>query len=99
MTTSGASGGVSEARRMTEGNEALQILDKLPQLDDAALAVLQGNAERLVRVGTKTQQANATAILPAIEAERAARREAKAIQAKATAAAKREAAKEGKRKA
>jgi hypothetical protein len=81
---------------VTEGNKALQILDKLPQLDDAALAVLQGNAERLLRVGTKTQQANATAILPAIEAERAARREAKATQAKAAAAAKREAAKKGK---
>jgi hypothetical protein len=84
---------------VTEGKKALQILAKLPQLDDAALAVLQGNAERLLRVGTKTQQANATAVLPAIEAERAARREAKATQAKAVAAAKREAAKEAKSKA
>ena len=89
---------VGDARRVTEGKRALQIIDKLPELDDAALAVLQGNAERLLRVGTKTQQANATAILPAIEAERAARREAKATQAKATAAAKREAAKKGKGK-
>jgi hypothetical protein len=77
----------------------LQILAKLPQLDDAALKVLQGNAERLLRIGTKAQQASATAVLPAIEAERAARHEAKVAQAKATAAAKREAVKEGKRKA
>jgi hypothetical protein len=82
-----------------EGSTGLQILAKLPQLDDAALAVLQENAERLLRVGTKTQQANATAALPAIEAERAARREAKAVRAKAAAVAKRQAAKEGKRKA
>jgi hypothetical protein len=84
---------------VTERSSALQILAKLPQLDDAALAVLQGNAERLLRTGTKTQRADATAVLPAVEAERAARREAKASQAKAAAAAKREAAKEGKRKA
>jgi hypothetical protein len=89
---------IGDACRVTEGKKALPIIDKLPQLDDAALAVLQGNAERLVRVGTKTQQADAIAILPAIEAERAARRDAKATQAKATAAAKREAAKKGKGK-
>jgi hypothetical protein len=91
-------GAVGDARRVTERKKALQIIDKLPQLDDAALAVLQGNAERLLRVGTKTQQADATAVLPAIEAERAARRDAKATQVKATAAAKREAAKKGKSK-
>jgi len=68
-------------------------------MDEAALAVLQVNAERLIRIGTKTQQANATAVMPAIEAELAARREAKAMKAKAAAAAKREAAKERKRTA
>jgi hypothetical protein len=77
----------------------MEIVAKLPFLEDSALAVLQGNAERLVRVGTKTQQASATAVIPAIEAELAARREAKSSKAKATAAAKREAAKEKKRKA
>jgi hypothetical protein len=73
------------------------ILAKLPSMDEAALTVLQGNAERLIRIGTKTQQANATAVLPAIEAELAARREAKAIKVKEAAAARREAAKERKR--
>lgn len=76
----------------------MEILAKLPSLDDASLAVLQGNAERLLRVGTKTQQANATEAIPAIEAELAARREAKVSKAKATAEAKRVAAKERKRK-
>lgn len=76
----------------------MEILAKLPSLDDASLAVLQGNAERLLRIGTKTQQANATAAIPAIEAELAARREAKVSKAKATAEAKRVAAKERKRK-
>jgi len=66
-------------------------------MDEAALTVLHGNAERLIRIGTKTQQANATAVLPAIEAELAARREAKALKAKEAAAARREAAKERKR--
>ena len=76
----------------------MQILAKLPSMDDASLAVLQDNAERLVRIVTKTQQANATAVLPAIEAERAARREATATKAKAAAAVKRAAAKEAKLK-
>ncbi len=77
----------------------MQILAKLPSLDDAALAVLQDNAERLMQAGTKTQQADATALLPAIEAERTARREAKASKAKEAAAAKRAAAKEARLKA
>jgi hypothetical protein len=76
----------------------MEILAKLPSLDDASLAVLHGNAERLLRTGTKTQQASATAAIPAIEAELAARREAKVSKAKATAEAKRVAAKERKRK-
>jgi hypothetical protein len=77
----------------------MQILAKLPHLDDASLTVLQGNAERLLRIGTKTQQANATAVMPAIEAELAARKEAKLSKAKEAAEARRTAAKERKRKA
>ena len=77
----------------------MEILAKLPSLDDADLSVLQGNAERLLRVGTKAQQASATVAIPAIEAEIEARREAKVSKAKATAEAKRLAAKERKRKA
>lgn len=75
----------------------MQIVAKLPHLDDASLTVLHGNAERLARVGTKTQQANATAVMPAIEAELAARREAKVIKTKEAAEARRAAAKERKR--
>jgi hypothetical protein len=76
----------------------MQILAKLPQMDDASLTVLYGNAERLMRIGTKTQQASATAVIPAIEAELAARKEAKVTKTKAAAEARRVAAKEKKRK-
>jgi hypothetical protein len=56
---------------------------------DAALNVLHQNAERLERRGTKAQQAAAAALMPAIEAELAARRAAKLSQAREAAAAKR----------
>jgi hypothetical protein len=79
-------------------DKALEILAKLPLMDDAALTVLHGNAERLLRIGTKTQQASATAVMPAIEAELAARREAKSSKLKAAAEARRAAAKGAKRK-
>lgn len=62
---------------------------KLPALEDNALGVLHQNAERLERTGTKAQQAAAAALMPAIEAELAARRAAKLSQAKEAAAAKR----------
>jgi hypothetical protein len=75
----------------------MEIIAKLPHMDDASLTVLHGNAERLQRIGTKTQQASATAVIPAIEAELAARREAKTIKIKAAAEARRAAAKEKKR--
>jgi hypothetical protein len=81
-----------------ERDKALEILAKLPLMDEAALTVLQGNAERLLRIGTKTQQASATAVMPAIEAELAARREAKSSKLRAAAEARRAAAKESKRK-
>ena len=55
---------------------------KLPEMEDAALAVLHENAERLERSGTKSQQAAATALMPAIEAELATRRAAKLAQAR-----------------
>jgi len=62
---------------------------KLPEIEDAKLAVLHENAERLERSGTKSQQAAATALMPAIVAELAVRREAKLARAKEAAAAKR----------
>jgi hypothetical protein len=62
---------------------------KLPAMEDTALSVLHENAERLERTGTKSQQAAAAALKPAIEAELATRREAKRSQAREAAAAKR----------
>jgi hypothetical protein len=62
---------------------------KLPEMEDAALAVLHENAERLEHTGTKSQRAAATALMPAIEAELATRKETKLTLARETAAAKR----------
>jgi hypothetical protein len=62
---------------------------KLPAMEDAALNVLHENAERLERMGAKSQQAAAAALMPAIEAEIAARRAAKLSQAREAAAARR----------
>jgi hypothetical protein len=62
---------------------------KLPAMEDAALGILHENAERLERTGTKSQQAAAAALMPAIEAELATRRAAKLNHAKEVAAAKR----------
>jgi hypothetical protein len=62
---------------------------KLPGMEDTALVVLHENAERLERVGSKSQKAAASALMPAIEAELATRREAKLARAKEAAAAKR----------
>jgi hypothetical protein len=62
---------------------------KLPAMEDAALNVLHQNAERLERTGTKSQQAAAASLMPAIEAEIAARRAAKLTQAREAAAARR----------
>jgi len=58
-------------------------------MEDAALNNLHDNAERLERTGTKSQQAAAAALRPAIEAEIASRRAAKLSQAREAAAARR----------
>jgi hypothetical protein len=62
---------------------------KIPSMEDAALAVLHENAERLQRSGSKSQQAAASALLPAIEAELTTRREAKLERARENAAKRR----------
>jgi hypothetical protein len=62
---------------------------KLPAMEDSALSVLHENAARLERTGTKAQQSAAAALKPAIEAELAARREAKLSKAREAAAARR----------
>ncbi|MGH6943460.1 MAG: hypothetical protein ACREH6_04455 [Geminicoccaceae bacterium] len=61
---------------------------KLPEMEDAALSVLRENAERLEKIGTSAQQSAASALLPAIDAELAARREAKLTRARAARASR-----------
>jgi hypothetical protein len=55
----------------------MDLLAKLPEMSDDALANLRTNAERLQHSGTPTQRSDAAALLPAVEAEIGARRLAK----------------------
>ena len=55
----------------------MDLLTKLPEMSDDALANLRTNAKRLQQSGNPTQQSNAAALLPAVEAEIGARRLAK----------------------
>ena len=52
----------------------MSLIDKIPLLDDAALKNLLDNARRLETSGSTKQQADATDLLPALEAAVAARR-------------------------
>jgi len=65
----------------------MDLVAKLPAMEDAALAVLHENAQRLEQSGTKTQKNAAAALLPAIESELASRRAAKLEAAKTKRAA------------
>lgn len=70
----------------------MDLISRLPSLEDSALAVLQENAVRLEQSGTAAQRSAAAALMPAIEAELEARRAAKPAPAKRaprTAAGKR----------
>jgi hypothetical protein len=60
----------------------MDLVSKLPSLEDSALAVLHENAERLEQSGSAAQRSAAAALIPAIEAERAAPRAAKPAPAK-----------------
>lgn len=55
----------------------MDMLAKLPTMEDADLKVLYGNAERLEKSGAKAQRAAATTLLPAIRAEMEQRQVAK----------------------
>jgi hypothetical protein len=55
----------------------MDLVAKLPSMEDAALAVLHENAERLEQSGTKAQKSAAAALLPALETELANRRAAR----------------------
>jgi hypothetical protein len=71
----------------------MDLAAKLPQMDDAALAVLRENAIRLEQSGTSAQKAAAAALRPALEAELASRRAAKLAAVKSRRAATKRAAK------
>ncbi|HYZ26906.1 MAG TPA: hypothetical protein VE597_08350 [Geminicoccaceae bacterium] len=66
----------------------MDLITRLPSLEDRALAVLHENAERLEQTGTSAQKTAAAALIPAIEAELAARRETKRAELAARRAAK-----------
>lgn len=68
----------------------MDIREKLPAMPDEALRNLGTNAERLGRTGSSAQRTAAAALLPAIAAELAGRRDAKLERA---AQARREAPK------
>jgi hypothetical protein len=55
----------------------MDLVAKLPEMSDDALANLRTNAKRLQRSGTPAQRSDAAALLPAVEAEIGARRLAK----------------------
>ncbi len=55
----------------------MDLLTKLPEMSDDALANLRTNAKRLQHSGTPAQRTDAAALLPAVEAEIGARRLAK----------------------
>jgi len=55
----------------------MDLLTKLPEMSDDALANLRTNAKRLQHSGTPAQQSDAATLLPAVEAEMGARRLAK----------------------
>jgi hypothetical protein len=58
----------------------MDLLTKLPEMSDDALANLRTNAKRLGQSGTPAQRSDAAILLPAVEAEIGSRRLAK-IQA------------------
>ena len=47
----------------------MDLLTKLPEMSDDALANLRDNAKRLQQSGTAAQRSDATALLPAVEGE------------------------------
>ena len=64
----------------------MDMLAKLPEMSDDALANLRSNAKRLQQTGTPAQKSDAAVLLPAVEAEIGARRLAKIRVTRSTAA-------------
>ena len=69
----------------------MSLLERIPTLDDEEVVNLLANARRLAESGDEKQQAAAAELLPALEAEADARRNARLERAKAKRAATRRA--------
>ncbi|NJO67451.1 MAG: hypothetical protein HC826_00135 [Rhodospirillales bacterium] len=67
----------------------MNIATKVPSMDDRDLTILLANSKRLIDAGTPVQQAAASELMPAIEAELASRNAAKIKEKAAALAAKR----------
>lgn len=74
----------------------MSLLDRIPTLSDEEVVNLLANAQRLSATGDDKQKAAADEILPVLEAEAAARKEARLERAKAKRAATRKAAMKAK---
>lgn len=72
----------------------MDLVEKLPQMEDTGLTALHQNALRLRETGTTAQRNAAVALIPALEAELAERREAKLERARAKRKASRRTTKE-----
>jgi hypothetical protein len=67
----------------------MTLLDRIPTLSDEEVVNLLANARRLSERGDEKQQAAAAELLPRLEEEAEARRQARLDRAKAKRAAKR----------
>lgn len=67
----------------------MNIANKLPTINNAELASLNGNTQRLIHAGTPAQRAAAAALMPSIAAELAARSDAAAARRAAAGAVRR----------
>jgi hypothetical protein len=70
----------------------MSLLDRIPTLSDEEVVNLLANAQRLSATGDEKQKAAADELLPALEAEAAARKDARLERAKEKRAATRKAA-------
>ena len=69
----------------------MSLLDRIPTLSDEEVVNLLANAQRLSETGDDKQKAAAAELLPSLEAEAAARKEARLERAKEKRAATRRA--------
>lgn len=69
----------------------MSLLDRIPTLSDEEIVNLLANAQRLADAGDEKQKAAAAELLPSLESEAAARKEARLERAKEKRAATRKA--------